>query len=216
MGTFLGYIEPVPGRLYPLVPTLQELNRRGHRVSVRSGPAQVELLKTIGIDAHELAPSLADFQPQDWRARTRFGALIRARPVRREGARPGAGPGQGDRGRGTRCGDPGRDLLGCGSRRRAVRTSMGLLPALTGADPRPATRRRSGSGLKPRQGRISISRALVRTARSCRMSCVCAVHVSAGRPPGMPSGDGSRPDAATSTRQLRLVRIRSNAVTEPP
>ncbi len=72
-----------------------------------------------------------------------------------------------------------------------------------------------GFGLKPRQGRISISRALVRTALLCRMSCVCAVHVSAGRPPGMPSGDGSRPDAAT-TSALRLVRIRSNAVTEPP
>ena len=31
-----------------------------------------------------------------------------------------------------------------------------------------------GFGLKPRQGRISISRALVRTALLCRMSCVCA------------------------------------------
>ena len=88
MGTVLAYIEPVPGRLYPLVPTLQELTRRGHRVAVRSGAAEVELLRSIGIGAELLAPELVRFEPGDWRARTRFGALMRALGQFGERARP--------------------------------------------------------------------------------------------------------------------------------
>ena len=37
MATFLAYVDAVPGRLYPLVATLLELSRRGHRVIVRCG-----------------------------------------------------------------------------------------------------------------------------------------------------------------------------------
>ena len=51
MAAFLAYIEPVPGRLYPLVPTLVELKRRGHRVAVRTGVREAELLHRIGIEA---------------------------------------------------------------------------------------------------------------------------------------------------------------------
>jgi MGT family glycosyltransferase len=76
MATFLAYIEPVPGRLYPLVSTFQELARRGHRVSVRTGAGQVELLRSLGIEAAPLAGELARLEPEDWRARTRFGALL--------------------------------------------------------------------------------------------------------------------------------------------
>ena len=49
MATFLAYLEPVPGRLYPLVATLQEVARRGRRIIVRSGPAEVDLLRSIGM-----------------------------------------------------------------------------------------------------------------------------------------------------------------------
>ncbi len=51
MATFLAYLEPVPERLYPLAPALQELAQRGQRITVRSGAAEVELLRSIGIDA---------------------------------------------------------------------------------------------------------------------------------------------------------------------
>src|SRR5664280_924091 len=78
MATFLAYIEPVTGRLYPLIPTLQELAGRGHRVTVRSGVNEVELLRSLGFDADLLPPELVGFEPSDWQARTRFGALIRA------------------------------------------------------------------------------------------------------------------------------------------
>jgi len=77
VSTFLAYIEPVAGRLYPLIDTFTELIRRGHRVTVRTGPDQVELLGTLAIPAQELAAPIQTFQPLDWQARTRFGALFK-------------------------------------------------------------------------------------------------------------------------------------------
>ncbi len=73
--TFLAYVNAVPGRLYPLVLGLMELRRRGHRVAVRCGERDVEALRSEDIPAEALAPEIARFDPGDWRARTRFGAL---------------------------------------------------------------------------------------------------------------------------------------------
>jgi MGT family glycosyltransferase len=75
--TFLAYVDAVPGRLYPLVPTLLELARRRHRVAVRCGAEEAALLRAEGLDAEPLAPEIAGFDPDDWQARTRFGALVR-------------------------------------------------------------------------------------------------------------------------------------------
>ena len=77
MARFLAYVDAVPGRLYPLVPTLLELIRRGHRVAVRAGVDQVGPLRAAGLEAEPLAARIARFAPDDWRARTRFGALVR-------------------------------------------------------------------------------------------------------------------------------------------
>jgi hypothetical protein len=76
MAVFLAYLEPVPGRLYPLISTFQELARRGHHVTVRTGIKEVQLLSLLGIAAEPLAAEIAGFEPADWRARTRFGALF--------------------------------------------------------------------------------------------------------------------------------------------
>ena len=76
MATFLAYVDAVPGRLYPLVATLLELSGRGHRVIVRCGVADVELLRSVGLEAGPLAKPIERFDPDDWRARTRFGALM--------------------------------------------------------------------------------------------------------------------------------------------
>ncbi len=76
MGTFLAYVDAVPGRLYPLVPTLLELSRRGHRVVVRCGVTDVQLMRSVGLEAGPLAKPIERFEPDDWRARTRFGALM--------------------------------------------------------------------------------------------------------------------------------------------
>lgn len=75
MAAFLAYVDAVPGRLYPLVPTLLELRRRGHTVVVRCGAGEVALLRAAGLDAEPLRLEIERFAPDDWRARTRFGAL---------------------------------------------------------------------------------------------------------------------------------------------
>ena len=75
MAVVLAYVDAVPGRLYPLVATLQELVRRGHRVVVRCGADDVERLRSIGLPAESIAREIERFDPEDWRARTRFGAL---------------------------------------------------------------------------------------------------------------------------------------------
>jgi MGT family glycosyltransferase len=75
MAVVLAYVDAVPGRLYPLVATLLELARRGHRVAVRCGVDDVERLRSAGLDAYPLRYEIERFEPDDWRARTRFGAL---------------------------------------------------------------------------------------------------------------------------------------------
>ncbi len=76
MARLLTYVDAVPGRLYPLVATLLELQRRGHAVLVKAGADDVDTLRTAGLHAEPLAPPIARFEPDDWKARTRFGALM--------------------------------------------------------------------------------------------------------------------------------------------
>ncbi|MGH3080344.1 MAG: glycosyltransferase [Gaiellaceae bacterium] len=73
--TFLAYVDAVPGRLYPLVATLLELAGRGHTVAVGCGIDDVERLRSLGLEARSLRREIERFAPDDWRARTRFGAL---------------------------------------------------------------------------------------------------------------------------------------------
>lgn len=75
MAVVLAYVDAVPGRLYPLVATLLELADRGHRVTARCGIDDVERLRAVGLDARSLRSEIERFEPGDWRARTRFGAL---------------------------------------------------------------------------------------------------------------------------------------------
>lgn len=77
MVRILAYVDAVPGRLYPLVPTLLELQRRGHSVAVRCGVDDVERLRVASLDAGPLAPEIERFAPDDWRARTPITALVR-------------------------------------------------------------------------------------------------------------------------------------------
>jgi MGT family glycosyltransferase len=77
MATILAYVDAVPGRLYPLVPTLLELQNRGHRVAVRCGLDDVEKLRAAGLAAEPLAQPIERFAPDDWQARTPITALIK-------------------------------------------------------------------------------------------------------------------------------------------
>ena len=49
MARFLAHVTARRGHLYPLVPTLQELLRRGHHVAIHSSAKDVSSLETLGI-----------------------------------------------------------------------------------------------------------------------------------------------------------------------
>ena len=76
MSRFLAYVDAVPGRLYPLVPTLLELSSRGDQVVVKAGIDDIERLRSAGLHAEPLAKPIERFEPDDWKAQTRFGALM--------------------------------------------------------------------------------------------------------------------------------------------
>ena len=75
MARYLVYTSPARGHLYPVVPTLEELRRRGHEVVVRTLASEVELLRDLGFEAAPIDPAIERREIEDWRARTPVGAL---------------------------------------------------------------------------------------------------------------------------------------------
>ena len=63
MTTFLAYTSPAAGHLFPLVPGLLELRRRGHEVHVRTDPALVAGLRRAGLAAEPVDPRIAAIRP---------------------------------------------------------------------------------------------------------------------------------------------------------
>lgn len=78
MARYLVYTSPARGHLYPIVPTLEELRRRGHEVVVRTLASEVELLRGLGFEAAAIDPAIERRGPDDWKARTPIGAHRRA------------------------------------------------------------------------------------------------------------------------------------------
>ncbi len=69
MSTVLAYTSPAIGHLFPMVPILLELRRRGHDVHVRTLADRVDTLTRLGLRAAPADPrSLAIVHP-DWEAR---------------------------------------------------------------------------------------------------------------------------------------------------
>jgi MGT family glycosyltransferase len=75
MARYLVYTSPARGHLYPVVPTLEELRRRGHEVVVRTLASEVALLRNLGFEAEVIDPAIERKEHTDWRARTPIGAL---------------------------------------------------------------------------------------------------------------------------------------------
>jgi UDP:flavonoid glycosyltransferase YjiC (YdhE family) len=75
MARYLVYTSPARGHLYPVVPTLKELRRRGHEVVVRTLSSEVGLLRELGFEAAPIDPTIERKEHADWRARTPIGAL---------------------------------------------------------------------------------------------------------------------------------------------
>jgi MGT family glycosyltransferase len=66
----LAYTSPARGHLYPLVPILDELAGRGHRIAVRTLASEVELMSARGFDAAPIARQIEAIKHDDYRART--------------------------------------------------------------------------------------------------------------------------------------------------
>ena len=66
MARILVYAAPAAGHLFPLVPGLQELQRRGHHVHVRIGERMLETARAAGFDASPADPAIAAIEVKDY------------------------------------------------------------------------------------------------------------------------------------------------------
>lgn len=78
MSKVLVYTSPARGHVYPLVPTLEELRRRGHAVAIRTLSTEVERLRALGFAAEPIAAAVEGREIDDWKAKTPPGALLAA------------------------------------------------------------------------------------------------------------------------------------------
>ena len=78
MARYLVYTTPARGHLYPVVPMLEELRRRGHSIAVRTLAGEVDLLRTLGFSAAPIAAAIEARPLDDWLATSQPGALALA------------------------------------------------------------------------------------------------------------------------------------------
>lgn len=74
----LCYTSPARGHLFPTVPILLELRRRGHDVVVRTLQAEVARLGGLGLKADAISPAIEAVEMDDYRARGSRAGLSRA------------------------------------------------------------------------------------------------------------------------------------------
>lgn len=67
MSTILAYTSPALGHLFPMTPLLLELQSRGHRVHVRTLAGQVELMRSLGLEASAADPRIETIENADWK-----------------------------------------------------------------------------------------------------------------------------------------------------
>lgn len=77
MARVLAYTSPPAGHVFPAVPMLLELARRGHSVELWTASKQVGRLRAAGLDAHAVDPRIEAVPVDDWRRRSAVGALGR-------------------------------------------------------------------------------------------------------------------------------------------
>jgi MGT family glycosyltransferase len=73
----LAYTSPARGHLYPLVPILDELARRGHEVAIRTLASQVPLMADRGFGAAPISAAIEAIEHDDFRGRTSTARLRR-------------------------------------------------------------------------------------------------------------------------------------------
>lgn len=78
MARILAYTTPARGHLFPLVPILDDLRRRGHQIVLRTLASQVPLMRARGFDAAPISGQIEAIELDDWRARNPRAALLHA------------------------------------------------------------------------------------------------------------------------------------------
>jgi MGT family glycosyltransferase len=68
MARILVYTPPALGHVFPLVPGLLELQRRGHEIHIRTAPGAVDDLAAVGLNAAPVASQILDVEITDFRA----------------------------------------------------------------------------------------------------------------------------------------------------
>lgn len=75
MARILAYTSPARGDLYPVVPILDELRRRGHEIHIRTLAAEVEQLSARGFTAQPVDERIEAIRHDDWKAKGARAAL---------------------------------------------------------------------------------------------------------------------------------------------
>lgn len=78
MSRYLIYTAPGTGHLYPLIPTMLELRRRGHDVTVHTEQDSIGTVQKLGFQATPINPAIEARADDTWRARTPIGAMQRS------------------------------------------------------------------------------------------------------------------------------------------
>jgi MGT family glycosyltransferase len=71
MSRILVYTSPARGHLYPIVPIVQELRRRGHEIALRTLASQVDLMCGLGVDARPVSERVEQVELDDYKARSK-------------------------------------------------------------------------------------------------------------------------------------------------
>jgi MGT family glycosyltransferase len=75
---YLFYAAPGSGHAYPLIPTIQELRRRGHQVTTRVEESIVDTMRGLGLPASRIDPNIELRADDTWQAGNPIGVLRRS------------------------------------------------------------------------------------------------------------------------------------------
>jgi MGT family glycosyltransferase len=81
MTRVLAYTTPARGHLYPIVPTLLELQRRGHAIAVRTLASEVDRMTDLGFDAAPVDPAIEAIEHDDYKGKSPLDRVNRALEV---------------------------------------------------------------------------------------------------------------------------------------
>lgn len=88
MARFLIYTAPARGHLYPIMPTVLELRRRGHDLHIRTLASEAPALESLGLAATPISSAIEDLPLEDWQHGTFaeaigsiFGTFARRAPL---------------------------------------------------------------------------------------------------------------------------------------